>query len=138
MVAHLLELSGEILFNVSIVSDIGTFGPPDRIDTISSTLASKKTLVKNALERTLYIALKAVIEANIFSLDDFKSFVMLSKPSLWYWYITSLKASKVPESMSLAKKNDFDFHRIGSNLCIHFVGLQLQFVGQYQTIVFPP
>ena len=42
MVAHLLELSGEILFSVSIVSDMGTFGPPERIDTISSTLADGK------------------------------------------------------------------------------------------------
>ncbi|MEY2629455.1 MAG: hypothetical protein RLZZ469_350, partial [Bacteroidota bacterium] len=41
IVAHLAELSGEIRFKVSMASDVGTFGPPESMDTISSTLASK-------------------------------------------------------------------------------------------------
>ena len=53
IVAHLAELSGEIRFKVSMASDTGTFGPPESMDTISSTLASKNTRVKKAFGRTL-------------------------------------------------------------------------------------
>ena len=37
-----------------MVSDNEILGPPDKIETISSTLASKKTLVKKALGLTEY------------------------------------------------------------------------------------
>ena len=49
---HLLVLSGDNLFKLSMVAFKETFGPPDNIETNSSALASKNTRVKNAFERT--------------------------------------------------------------------------------------
>jgi hypothetical protein len=94
---------GETRFKLSTKSDIEILGPPEKIETISSDLASKNTRVKKAfgrIECTLFNPSKADF---IFSLAVFKSLLMPSKAVL-YLNEAIRTSLNVGDNKSLIKK----------------------------------
>jgi hypothetical protein len=74
---------GETLFKLSTKSVIEILGPPEKIETISSDLASKNTLVKKALGLTECTFFSPITADFTFSFAAFKSVVIPSKAE-WY------------------------------------------------------
>ena len=69
----MLEFKGEILFKLSTKSVMEIVGPPEKIETISSDLASKNTRVKKAFGLVALSFERLSNDFLIFSLDIFKS-----------------------------------------------------------------
>ena len=70
---HLLEFKGDVLFKLSTKSVIEILGPPEKMETISSDLASKNTRVKNAFGLESFSFPKLIKDVFIFSFAAFKS-----------------------------------------------------------------